>query len=77
MLSKAHISNGTQADVEEGDDAHPQIQNGDETLRPLHLVLQRKNLPTQRDDVNRTMEHNEHATCESSSPMTFGEAPKT
>lgn len=58
VVSKAQISNGTQADVEEGDDAHPQIQHGDEGLRPLHLVLQRKNLPTQRDKdgaVNRTL----------------------
>lgn len=49
MLSKAHVSNSTEADVKEGDDAHPQIQNMDETLRPLHLVLQGKNLPTHRD----------------------------
>ena len=49
VLTKAHISNSTEADVEEGDDAHSQIQNQGETLRPLHLVLQRKNLPTHRD----------------------------
>lgn len=47
VLSKAHISNGPQADVEKGDNAHPQIQDGEETLRFLHLVLQGKNLLTQ------------------------------
>lgn len=53
VLSKAHISYGAEADVEEGDDAHPQIQNRDESLRPLHLVLQGKNLPI-RGDKNTT-----------------------
>lgn len=56
VLSKAHISYGTEADVEEGDDAHPQIQNPRETLRPLHLVLQGKNLPTHGDkDTTRLL----------------------
>lgn len=49
VRSEAHVANGSQADVEEGDDAHPQIQNQRETLRPLHLVLQGKNLSTHRD----------------------------
>lgn len=73
VLSKAHISYGTEADVEERDDAHPQIQNRDESLRLLHLVLQGKNLPTQRDNrtVNRTMDRDECVICESSSPLTF------
>lgn len=44
VRSEAHVSNGSQADVEKGDDAHPQIQNAGEALRPLHLVLQGKNL---------------------------------
>lgn len=55
MLSKAHVSYGTQADVEESDDAHPQIQNGDEFLRPLHLILQGKNLHTHRDRKTATL----------------------
>lgn len=45
MFSKAHIADGAQADVEEGDDAHAHVQNHGEALRSLHLVLQRKNLP--------------------------------
>lgn len=44
VRSKAHISYGSQADVEKGDDAHPQIQDASEALGPLHLVLQGKNL---------------------------------
>lgn len=39
VLSKAHVSYGAKADVEEGDDAHPQVENQEEPLRPLHLVL--------------------------------------
>lgn len=72
VLPKAHISYGAEADVEKGDDAHPQIQNWDETLRPLHLVLQGKNLQTHRHNqtVNRTMDQNELTTYESSSPST-------
>lgn len=44
VLSEAHVSDGAEADVEEGDDAHPQVQDQGEALRPLHLVLQGKNL---------------------------------
>lgn len=44
VRSEAHVANGSQADVEKGDDAHPQIQDAGEALRPLHLVLQGKNL---------------------------------
>lgn len=46
VLSKADVPYSAQADVEEGDDAHPQIQNRRELLRPLHLILQRKDLST-------------------------------
>lgn len=48
VLSKAHVADGAEADVEEGDNAHAQIENQGERLRPMHLVFQRKNLPTQR-----------------------------
>lgn len=52
MFSEAHVSYGPQADVEEGDDAHAQIENLGEPLRPVHLVLQWQNL--QRETVSGT-----------------------
>jgi len=48
VLSEAHVPDGAEADVEEGDDAHPHIQDGDELLRPLHLVLQGKHLQSKQ-----------------------------
>lgn len=74
-ISKAHVSDGAEADVEEGDDAHPQIQNGHETLRPLHLVLQGKNLPTERE-VSRKTDCNSCIVCEPSPPLTFEQHEK-
>lgn len=52
VLSEADVPDGPQADVEEGHDAHPQIQNLRELLRPLHFVLQGENL-----------HENKHAAC--------------
>jgi len=49
MLPKAHVAYSTEADVEEGDDAHPQVQNQVETLSPVHFILQRKHLTMQQD----------------------------
>lgn len=42
--AEAHVPDGAQADIEEGDDAHPQVEHADEALRSLHLVLQGENL---------------------------------
>lgn len=47
VCAKAHVADGSQADVEEGDGAHPQVEHQQEALRLLHLVLQRKNLAEQ------------------------------
>lgn len=49
VLPKAHVSYSTETDVQEGDNSHPQTQNQGECLRPLHLVLQGKDLLTHGD----------------------------
>lgn len=47
VCTKAHVSDGSQGDVEDGDGAHSQVQHKEEALWLLHLVLQWKNLPHQ------------------------------
>lgn len=49
VCTKAYVADGSQADVEEGDDAHSQVQHQEEALWLLHLVLQRENLAEQTD----------------------------
>lgn len=49
VCAKAHVADGSQADVEEGDGAHSQVEHQQEALRLLHLVLQWKNLAEQTD----------------------------
>lgn len=44
VCPEAHVADGAQADVEEGDGAHSQVQHQEEAVRLLHLVLQRKHL---------------------------------
>lgn len=39
VLPKAHVSDSTEADVEERDDAHAYVEHQGEFLTPLHLVL--------------------------------------
>lgn len=58
VCAKAHVADGSQADVEEGDRAHSQVQHQEEALWLLHLVLQRKNLAEQtgKDDLNSSSE---------------------
>lgn len=43
--TEAHVSHGSQADVEQGHRAHSQVQHQQEAFGLLHLVLQGKNLP--------------------------------
>lgn len=47
VCTKAHVADGSQADVEEGDGAHSQVEHQQEALWCLHLVLQWKNLAEQ------------------------------
>lgn len=44
VCAKLHVAQSPQADVEEDDKGHPQVQHGRKLLWALHLAFERQNL---------------------------------